>query len=120
MITKMELVEGKLGRFTMKRGEEPTYTYNRIKTLVNKIRSTRLMDHDVVRLMLRSFTIIDPNLVNLIRENPKYTKVSHKVILGKFVSGRMVVKEARYVDDIVNHYRKIFNSRRPGTDGNKH
>jgi hypothetical protein len=39
MITKMELVEGKLGRFTMIRGEEPTQTYNRLKTLVNKIRS---------------------------------------------------------------------------------
>jgi hypothetical protein len=37
MITKMELVEGELGRFYMKRGEEPTETYNRLKTLVNKI-----------------------------------------------------------------------------------
>jgi hypothetical protein len=69
MITKMELVEGELGRFAMIRGEEPTQTYNRLKTLVNKIRSygsTRWTDHDVVRLMLRSFTVIDPHLVNLI------------------------------------------------------
>jgi hypothetical protein len=35
MITKMELVEGDMGRFAMKRGEEPTETYNRLKTLVN-------------------------------------------------------------------------------------
>jgi hypothetical protein len=73
MITKMELVEGELGRFTMIRGEEPTETYNRLKTLVNKIRSygsTRWTDHDIVRLMLRSFTVIDPHLVNLIRETP--------------------------------------------------
>jgi hypothetical protein len=36
---------------------------------VNKIQSygsTRWTDHDVVRLMLRSFTVIDPHLVNLI------------------------------------------------------
>jgi hypothetical protein len=39
MITKMELVEGELGRFAMIRGEEPTQTYNRLKTLINKIRS---------------------------------------------------------------------------------
>jgi hypothetical protein len=39
MITKMELVEGELGRFAMVRGEEPTQTYNGLKTLVNKIRS---------------------------------------------------------------------------------
>jgi hypothetical protein len=105
MITKMELVEGELGRFAMIRGEEPTQTYNRLKTLINKIRSygsTRWTDHDVVRLMLRSFTIIDPHLVNLIRENPRYTKMTPEEILGKFVSGCMMVKEARYVDDALN------------------
>jgi hypothetical protein len=61
MITKMELVEGELGRFAIKRGEESTETYNMLKTLVNKIRSyrsTRWTDHDVVHLMLRSFTVI--------------------------------------------------------------
>jgi hypothetical protein len=105
MITKMELVEGELGRFAMIRGEELTQTYNRLKTMVNKIRSyrsTRWMDHDVVLLMLRSFTIIDPHLVNLIRENPRYTKMTPEEILGKFVSGWMMVKEARYVDDALN------------------
>jgi hypothetical protein len=105
MLTKMELVEGKLGRFAMIRGEEPTQTYNRLKTLINKIRSygsTRSTDHDVVRLMLRSFTVLDPHLVNSIRENPRYTKMSPEEILGKFVSGRMMIKEARYVDEALN------------------
>jgi hypothetical protein len=98
-------VEGELGRFAMKRGEEPTDTYNRLKTLVNKIRSygsIRWTDHDVMRLMLRSFTVIDHHLVNLIHENPRYTKMSPKKILDKFVSERMMVKEARYIDDIAN------------------
>jgi hypothetical protein len=67
-----------------------------------KLCSTRWTDHDVVHLMLSSFTIIDPHLVNLIRKNPRYTKMSSEEILGKFVSGRMMVKEARYIDDIVN------------------
>src|SRR5688572_30015183 len=105
MLTKMELVEGELGRFAMIRGEEPTQTYNRLKTLVNRIRSygsTRWTDHDVVRLMLRSFTILDPHLVNNIRENPRYTTMTPEEILGKFVSGRMMIKEARYVDDALN------------------
>jgi hypothetical protein len=95
MITKMELVEDELGRFAVKRGEEPTEMYNRLKILVNKIQSygsIRWTDHDVVRLMLRSFTVIDPHLVNIIRENPEYTKMSLEEILGKFVSGRMMVK----------------------------
>jgi hypothetical protein len=113
MITKMELVEGELGRFAMIRGEEPTQTYNRLKTLINKIRSygsTRWTDHDVVRLMLRSFTVIDPHLVNLIRENPRHTKMTPEEILGKFVSGRMMVKEARYVDDALNAPLPIYES----------
>jgi hypothetical protein len=85
MLTKMELVEGELGRFAMIRGEEPTQTYNRLKTLVNKIRSygsTRWTDHDVVRLMLRSFTVLDPHLVNSIRENPRYTKMTPELSGG--------------------------------------
>jgi hypothetical protein len=109
MMTKMELVEGELGRFTMIRGAEPTQTYNRLKTLVNKIRSygsTRWTDHDV--LMLRSFTVIDPHLVNLIRENSRYTKMTPEEILGKFVSGRMMVKEARYVDDASNGLLPLY------------
>jgi hypothetical protein len=40
--------------------------------------------------------------VNLIRENPRYTKMTLEEILEKFVSGRMMVKEARYVDDALN------------------
>jgi hypothetical protein len=112
MITKMELVEGELGRFAMIRGEEPTQMYNRLKTLVNKIRSygsTRWTDHDVVvRLMLRSFTVIDPHLVNLIRENPRYSKMTPEEILRKFVSGCMMVKEARYVDDALNGPMSIY------------
>jgi hypothetical protein len=52
--------------------------------------------------MLRSFTVINPHLVNLIRENPRYTKMMPKEILRKFVSKYVMVKEARYVDDALN------------------
>jgi hypothetical protein len=59
--------------------------------------------------MLTSFTTISPNLVNLIRENPRYTNMLPKEFLSKFVNGRMMAKEAKYVDDIANrslpHYK---------------
>jgi hypothetical protein len=58
--------------------------------------------------MLMSFTVIDPHLVNLIRENPRYTKMAPEEILGKFVSGRMMVKEARYMDDALNGPLPIY------------
>jgi hypothetical protein len=60
--------------------------------------------------MLRSFTVIDPHLVNLIRENPRYTKMMPEEILEKFVSGRMMVNEARYVDDIANGPLPLYES----------
>jgi hypothetical protein len=58
--------------------------------------------------MLGSFTVIDPHLVNLIRENLRYTKMTPEEILGKFVSGRMMVKEARYVDDALNSPLPVY------------
>jgi hypothetical protein len=58
--------------------------------------------------MLRSFTVIDPHLVNLIRENPRYTKMTPEEILGKFVSGCMMVKEARYLNDALNGPLPIY------------
>jgi hypothetical protein len=42
--------------------------------------------------MLRSFTIVDPHLVNLIHENPRYTKMTPEEIIKKIVSGRMMVE----------------------------
>jgi hypothetical protein len=35
-ITKMEVIEGELGRFAMKRGEGPQKMYNRLKTHVRQ------------------------------------------------------------------------------------
>jgi hypothetical protein len=58
--------------------------------------------------MLRSFTVIDPHLVNLIRETPRYTKMTPEEILGKLVSGRMMVKESRYVDDTANGMLPLY------------
>jgi hypothetical protein len=46
--------------------------------------------------------------VNLIRENPRYTKMMPKEILEKFVSGHMMVKEARYVDDALNDPLSVY------------
>jgi hypothetical protein len=63
-----------------------------------------------VRLMLRSFIVIDSHLVNLIHENPRYTKMTPEEILRKFVCGRMMVKEARYVDDALNGPLPIYES----------
>jgi hypothetical protein len=104
-ITKMELVEGELERFTMKRGEGPQEMYNRLKSLVNQVWNNgtkRWTDHEVVELILRSFTILDPTLVSLIYENSRYTKMMPEEVLGKFVSHQMMVKDTKYINSVAN------------------
>jgi hypothetical protein len=59
-------------------------------------------------VLLASLSILDPHLVNSIRENPRYTKMTPEEILGKFVSGRMMIKEARYVDEALNGPMPIY------------
>jgi hypothetical protein len=49
----------------------------------------------MVHLMLRPFTVLDPNLVNL-----RYTKMTPEEILRKFVSGRMMTND----EDILHYY----------------
>jgi hypothetical protein len=59
--------------------------------------------------MLSLFTVLDPNLVNLIRENTRYRKMMLEEVLGKLVSQQMMAKEARYIDAATNggpHYNK--------------
>jgi hypothetical protein len=38
-ITKWETIEGELGRFRLRQGEEPQDMYNQLKTLVNQVRN---------------------------------------------------------------------------------
>jgi hypothetical protein len=38
----------------------------------------------------------------LSHENPRYTKMSPKEVLSKFVSHQMMVENAKYIDNIAN------------------
>jgi hypothetical protein len=42
------------------------------------------------------------NLISLVRENPRYTKMSPKEVLDKYVSHQMMVKDAKYINDVAN------------------
>jgi hypothetical protein len=75
-ITKRETIEGELGRFRLRQGEEPQDMYNRLKTLVNQVRnlgSKKWDDHEVVKVILRSLIFLNPTQVQLICGNPRYT-----------------------------------------------
>jgi hypothetical protein len=78
-ITKQETIEEELGRFMLNQGEEPQAIYNRLKTLVNQVRSlgsTKWDDHEMVKVILRSLVFLNPKQVQLIHGDPRYKLMS--------------------------------------------
>jgi hypothetical protein len=62
IITKRETIEGELGRFRLRQGEEPQEMYNQLKTLVNQVRNLRSKkwdDHEMVKVILRSLVFLN-------------------------------------------------------------
>jgi hypothetical protein len=99
-ITKRETIEGELGRFWLRQGEEPQEMYNRLKTLVNQVRnlgSEKWDDHEMVKVILRSLVFLNPTQVQLIRSNPRYTLMSPEEVIGNFVSFELMIKDSKKI-----------------------
>jgi hypothetical protein len=99
-ITKMETIEGELGRFMLNQGEEPQAMYNRLKTLVNQVcnlGSTKWEDHEMVKVILRSLIFLNPTQVQLIRGDPRYKLMSPEEVIGKFVSFELMIKGSKQI-----------------------
>jgi hypothetical protein len=102
-ITKGETIEGELGRFRLRQGEEPQDMYNRLKTLVNQVRnlgSTKWDDHEMVKVILRSLVFLNPTQVQLIRVNPRYTLMSPEEVIGNFVSFELMIKGSKKIIEL--------------------
>nr|AEJ07946.1 Ji4 putative gag protein [Zea diploperennis] len=102
-ITKRETIEGELGRFRLRQGEEPQDMYNRLKTLVNQVRNLGSMkwdDHEVVKVILRSLIFLNPTQVQLIRGNPRYTLMTPEEVIGNFVSFECMIKGSKKINEL--------------------
>jgi hypothetical protein len=102
-ITKRETIEGELGRFVLHQGEEPQAMYNRLKTLVNQVRnlgSTKLDDHEMVKVIHRSLVFRNPTQVQLIHGDPRYKLMSLEEVIGKFVSFKLMIKGSKHIVDL--------------------
>jgi hypothetical protein len=78
--------------------------YNRHKSMVNQVcslGSRKRSDHEVVKLMLRSFTSRNATVVSLVCENPRYKKMTPMEVFGKFLSHDMMVRDSKYIEDLV-------------------
>jgi hypothetical protein len=102
-ITKRETIEGELGRFRLRQGEEPQDMYNRLKTLVNQVRnlgSKKWDDHEMVKVILRSLVFLNPTQVQLIRGNPRYTLMTPEEVIGNFVSFELMMKGSKKINEL--------------------
>nr|CAH66640.1 OSIGBa0140A01.8 [Oryza sativa] len=109
---KIELLEGRLGRFVMDDKETPQEMYDRMMILVNKIKglgSEDMTNHFVVKRLLRAFGPRNPTLVSMIWERKDFKRLTPNDILGRIVSHEMQEEEAREVRQMVKNAAMIKN-----------
>nr|AAP12977.1 putative copia-type pol polyprotein [Oryza sativa Japonica Group] len=109
---KIELLEGRLGRFVMDDKETPQEMYDRMMILVNKIKglgSEDMTNHFVVKRLLRAFGPRNPTLVSMIHERKDFKRLTPSDILGRIVSHEMQEEEAREVRQMVKNAAMIKN-----------
>jgi hypothetical protein len=74
--------------------------YNRLKTMVNQVRnlrSTKWDDHEMVKIILRSLVFCNPTQVQLIHGDPRYKLMSPELVIGKFVSFKLMIKDSKHI-----------------------
>ncbi|XP_066166983.1 uncharacterized protein [Oryza sativa Japonica Group] len=109
---KIELLEGRLGRFVMDDKETPQEMYDRMMILVNKIKglgSEDMTNHFVVKRLLRAFGPRNPTLVSMIWERKDFKRLTPSDILGRIVSHEMQEEEAHEVRQMVKNAAMIKN-----------
>jgi hypothetical protein len=104
---KVEMVEGQLKLFIMYDDETPHEMFNRLKKLVNKARalwSKKWADHMLTERLMMAYTLMNYNVVALIRQDPTYKKMTSDDVLGRIMNHEMNIQEA---NNIKNLYKGI-------------
>jgi hypothetical protein len=82
---KVEMLEGQLNRFIMYNDETPHEMFNWLKKLVNKARalgSKKWTDRMLTERLIMGYTLMNYNVVALIRQDPAYKKMTSDDVLG--------------------------------------
>jgi hypothetical protein len=91
--------------------ETPHEMFDRLKKLVNKARalgSKKWTDRMLTERLMMTYTIINYNIVVLIRQDPAY-KMSSDDVLGRIMNHEMNIQE---VNNIKNLYKSISTSKK--------
>jgi hypothetical protein len=95
--SKTDLLMAKLNRFVIVDGEGPQEMFDRLMTLVGKIRGygcDELDDHKVVKVMLEAYSPRNETVVTLIRDKNKFEHFTPNDVLGRLLTFDMQREEA--------------------------
>jgi hypothetical protein len=101
--TKIDMLEGQLNRFVMFDDETPQDMFNRLKKLVNKAKalgSKKWTNRMLTEHMMIDYTLMNYNMVALIRQDPAYKRMSSDDMLGRIMNHKMYIEEANYVKNL--------------------
>jgi hypothetical protein len=104
---KVEMLGGQLNRFIMYDDETPHEMFNRLKKLVNKARaldSMKWTDHMLTERLMMAYTLMNYNVVALIRQDPTYKKMTSDDVLERIMNHEMNIQEA---NNIRNLYKGV-------------
>ena len=93
---KIDLLMAKLNRFVIVDREGPQEMFDRLMTLVGKIRGygcEELDDHKVVKVMLEAYSPRNETVVTLIRDKKKFEHFTPNDVLGRLLTFDMQREE---------------------------
>jgi hypothetical protein len=93
---RIDLLMSKLNRFVILDGEGPQEMFDRLMTMVGKIRGfgcDELDDHKVVKIMLEAYSPRNETVVTLIRDKKKFEYFTPNDVLGRILTFDMQTEE---------------------------
>uniref|UniRef100_J3KZU0 CCHC-type domain-containing protein n=1 Tax=Oryza brachyantha TaxID=4533 RepID=J3KZU0_ORYBR len=97
--SKIELLEGKLGRFVMEDDETPQKMYDRMMVTVNK----------TDQVALEAISSRNPTLVTLIRESSGFKRMTPSDMPSRIISHELLEEEAKEVKKYATNFAQIKN-----------
>jgi hypothetical protein len=94
---RIDLMMSKLDRFVILDGEGPQEMFDRLTTMVGKIRGygcDELHDYKVVKIMLEAYSPRNKTVVTLIRDRKKFKYFAPNEVLGRILTFDMQREEA--------------------------
>jgi uncharacterized protein YutE (UPF0331/DUF86 family) len=110
--SKVKMLEDQLNHFIMYDDEMSHEMFNRIKKLVNKVRSLeskKWTDHMLMKRLMMVYTPTNYNVVALICQDPAYKKMTSDDMLGRIMNHEMNIQEA---NNIKNLYKDVSTSKK--------